>query len=751
MAIRLLSERLSTHHPEAEVTWLVCDPRPTGLPPVAGGQATRFAIDEEVAGHRYVDIVMATSTAFARWAVIPVVADRLMTEQPGQTIVVLSPSVDLAGPLDDLITRSGGGALFLPRRFDAASQASSEGWISDFAVLGPLARPLIAWWKDQPDALVRADGDLGDRGRVDPWATFLDTAPGVVVAGDGRYRVSPWTVGELRLDLNPDQSQVLVDGRPPVLSHFPGFDPSEPWWYAPPGEPPVVFASQNRPVQVMCEHRAGALLAEAEPSDGRRTTSLPGWNPGMAATAAFRTALVEGDRPPNPYVAGEVADFVAWLTTTPTDSETGISIAADDVWDRRADLAGAIPSVKWAGRPRFTRWMWSHGLVEGDATLALLPDPPRPGATPGPSSQLSSGPVGFGVNLVGYHGSDAGLGVAVRRVARALDAAGIPWHEVRYDRTASRQRGAPGRPAEAPYFFHLVLIAPDQLPLLVEDLPDDFFDGHYTIGLWYWETDVLTPGQVAAIDRRYTTKPVQKIPIPLVFPAAPARPEARRSLGFDDRFTFLFSFDYLSIPDRKNPSGVIEAFQRAFGAGDDVRLIIKSINGDGFVRQRERLAHSFAGDGRIEMWDRYLSGPDRLALVAAADCYVSLHRSEGLGLTMAEAMAANTPVIATRYSGNLDFMDDRSALLVDAEVVEIGPGHHYPPTGHWADPDLDQAAAHMRSLWSDPALRARLAAAARSRIGGFGAPAIGHIISDRLAEVWRVASVADSLPVTTPL
>ena len=98
----------------------------------------------------------------------------------------------------------------------------------------------------------------------------------------------------------------------------------------------------------------------------------------------------------------------------------------------------------------------------------------------------------------------------------------------------------------------------------------------------------------------------------------------------------------------------------------------------------------------IDVWDRYLSSRDRLALVQLVDCYASLHRSEGLGLTMAEAMALGTPVVATAYSGNLDFMDERSALLVPATEVLIGPGQLYPAEGHWADPDLDVAAAYLR-------------------------------------------------------
>jgi glycosyltransferase involved in cell wall biosynthesis len=132
-----------------------------------------------------------------------------------------------------------------------------------------------------------------------------------------------------------------------------------------------------------------------------------------------------------------------------------------------------------------------------------------------------------------------------------------------------------------------------------------------------------------------------------------------------------------------------------------------------------------------------LPAGDRLALVAAADCYVSLHRSEGLGLTMAEAMAVGTPVIATAYSGNLDFMPAGSALLVPAAEVQVGPGHYYPAEGHWADPDLDAAVEMMRRVEADPALRRDLADSGRMALQPFGYEQVGGIARDSLLEAWN--------------
>ncbi len=106
-----------------------------------------------------------------------------------------------------------------------------------------------------------------------------------------------------------------------------------------------------------------------------------------------------------------------------------------------------------------------------------------------------------------------------------------------------------------------------------------------------------------------------------------------------------------------------------------------------------------------------------MAFIAATDALVSLHRSEGLGLHLAEAMWLGTPVVATRYSGNLDLMDDECSILIDAELVPVTRGQGvYPATARWAEPDLDQAAAAMRRLVGDPAFHERLVAAGRRRM-----------------------------------
>ena len=206
-------------------------------------------------------------------------------------------------------------------------------------------------------------------------------------------------------------------------------------------------------------------------------------------------------------------------------------------------------------------------------------------------------------------------------------------------------------------------------------------------------------------------------------------------------FTCLFPFDLWSTLGRKNPQGVIEAFQRAFPlrrpaglALPQARLVLKVASGEQFPGAMAQLRERIGGDGRIQLLAGHLSQAAMDQLLLEADVLVHLHRAEGFGLAMAEAMAAGLPVLATGYSGNLDFMPPGSAALVSAERVEIQRGEgDYRPGWHWAEPDLEEAAAQLRQLAVDDIARQRLATAGRQAARQWlNAERLGGIVRQRL-------------------
>ena len=241
-------------------------------------------------------------------------------------------------------------------------------------------------------------------------------------------------------------------------------------------------------------------------------------------------------------------------------------------------------------------------------------------------------------------------------------------------------------------------------------------EGRFPIGYWAWELAELPDDwtEAFAIYREVWTCSIHAataigkrspVPVQAMWPALPdALPSSltREDFGLPDgRFAFLFLYDFLSETERKNPAGLMEAFRRAFRADDRVHLVIKTSNGDMRRDDWKRLAAAAEGLP-VTLFDRYLSRADVLALIRACDAYVSLHRAEGFGYTMAEAMAQARPVIATHYSGNADFMTPWNSFPVPYRLVELDRAHgRYAQGQVWADPDLDAAAELMRTVARD--------------------------------------------------
>jgi glycosyltransferase involved in cell wall biosynthesis len=209
------------------------------------------------------------------------------------------------------------------------------------------------------------------------------------------------------------------------------------------------------------------------------------------------------------------------------------------------------------------------------------------------------------------------------------------------------------------------------------------------IGQWFWELEVAPSWYGDAyqyVDELWApTKfieemlrneapariPVRHMPLPLRQPRV-VENATRGDLDLDDRFMFLFTFDFMSVMKRKNPLGLVEAFKKAFAPGEGPMLVLKSINGETRPQGFAQLMAACEGRDDIIVMNKYLDSHLSAALMNVCDCYVSLHRSEGLGLTIAEAMLLGKPVIATGYSGNLDFMTPETSYMVPWTRVKVG-------------------------------------------------------------------------------
>lgn len=358
----------------------------------------------------------------------------------------------------------------------------------------------------------------------------------------------------------------------------------------------------------------------------------------------------------------------------------------------------------------------------------------------------------LGVNVAGYLDTESGMGEAARLSIRSLESAGVPMV---LNNVTSRLRMLDPTYKDFtesnPHPFNLVHLNADNMESFARARGRRYFRDRYTIGFWFWELTEFRRDWMPAfafVDEVWTASesgrvtlagcaplPVVYMPLPIVVPTSSVHGRSHFGLS-GDAFVFLFTFDVSSQMERKNPFGLLSAFRRAFGDRRDVVLVLKFTNAEYDPREVRRLYEVASGLNTL-LLDGYVTRGEMAGLLACADCYVSLHRSEGLGLGIGEAMALGKPVIATGYSGIAEFMTPANSYPVRYRVVPIPRDHGpYLEGFSWAEPDLDQASTLMREVVADRAGRIARGRQAATDTRAFRTPAqTGARVRRRLEEI----------------
>ena len=361
-----------------------------------------------------------------------------------------------------------------------------------------------------------------------------------------------------------------------------------------------------------------------------------------------------------------------------------------------------------------------------------------------------------GVALVGYPRAETGLGEALRLLATAAERAQIPFaafdigQRIQSRQNDSRMLGhvSVSLDRKVNLFVLSSLYAAHSVRLLGQRA----LAGRRNILYPLWELpewpEAWAP-QLAIFDQIWAPSrfiaealgpkfrgPVAIVPPPMVLPAIPARQRADFGLPAD-RFLFYFFFDYSSFAARKNPQAVVAAFRHCADLmkPNRVGLVLKSM-GDGYSQaDRRYLAKLIAGVDDIFPIDGVLDRGDMLALQSVCDCFVSLHRSEGFGLGIAEAMALGKPVIATNFGGAADLLAADRACPIGYRLIPVAPGQYPGGKGQfWADPDIEEAAAAMRLIVEEPEYGRNLTARAHAFVDDYLGPSqIGARMRQHLA------------------
>ena len=371
----------------------------------------------------------------------------------------------------------------------------------------------------------------------------------------------------------------------------------------------------------------------------------------------------------------------------------------------------------------FTRIVpkWPRQIVR-DWLIKITTPKQHPVSTYRPPKQKGELKGQAGINEYGMFRAENGLAQGAKFYANALRISMIPFTLVNldyldflsqddhsYDSLISR-RGK--------YAINLININADKIEEACRLFPHRMFDNHYNIGVWLWELERIpkkwvenlryvdelwAPSEfIAKAIRRETDKPVTVIPYGIETPVEPCK---RADFGLPESdFLVLAMYDANSFASRKNPNGAIEAFSKAFSGKKEKATLVLKI-GKGSSKEIQALEDRLKSSGiHYFLFTERLPKERLNALIACCDVFISLHRSEGFGLVMAEAMNLGVPVIATGWSANIEFMPRDCTYLVGYHLVPVGNAYHQvdDESSVWAEPDIEEASSYLRMIMEEP-------------------------------------------------
>jgi len=703
-------------------------------------------------------------------AVKPWLLRRLLSA--GTAAMYLDPDMVVYAPLDDLgdLAREGGLVLTphatspVPRDgrlVEETSLLAAGVYNLGFCCVSERAGPFLDYW------MVRLRRDCisepTEMRFVDQ--RWVDFAPGMfpcrivtdrgvnaaywnVVDRPVSRRGGAWYAGDVRLR----------------LYHFSGYSPAAPYVLSThQGDRPRILLSEHPGLAELCASYGAELVAAGYGVDDRTPYRWRTADNGLALDTTVRrivrTAMLaadagEGPYPPDPFDP-EGADQLVRLMNEPpaTPEDPGrLSTYLATLYARTTALYRRFPDPQRGDRDRFFEWAAAEARA-GRIDPRLVPG--APGGPPGPPPGEEWGPPGDlrpGVLVAGSLDADDDAGTDARALVACLAGADVAVSRWSWSAPPPSDGAAGGGPPVARDLDVTVVdVAPDAVGRFVQKAGPEFFDGRYNVGRWFWPLEELPAewaGSLApfreiwaatetarrAVSAR-TDKPVHTVAPPVLAPDLAPTGERPAELG--GRPTVVSVVDLRDEFELTNPDGAVRAFCSAFSAGEGPVLVVVAEHAGQALVAAERLRYAAAGRDDVVIVDRPLGAGGRAALLAGADAVVSLHRATAFGIALAQAMALGTPVVATGYSGNLEYMTPDTARLVPYEAGRVPPGCGPYPTGaRWAEPDESVAARLLADLVADPESARALGQRGRRHVEVHHSPAARRsLVVERLAAI----------------
>jgi hypothetical protein len=640
--------------------------------------------------------------------------------------IYLDPDIEVFADLSDLASAAAAHGIALTPHVMAPSprdfkETSDEAFLTTgqfnlgFVAVSSSGRPFLEYWAARLERYALIDfarGYFTDQRWVDAVPVLFEHQ----IMRDPGYNVAYWNLHQRTLSQEPDGS-LHVDGGPLRFFHYSGHDAREPLTLSKYAPRTRIDVGSSPTLQRILRERARRIGAvEVETPAYRFSTMGDGRLVPKELRRGYWHAVEDAARagappPPAPSWTSAAPAFDDWLDSR---GPGGLPRLALLLWLGSAEGHSLFPDPERSRTEAFARWLLKEpcfdALADDSARRALAALRDRvPVVRP------------LGVNLMGYLAGEFGMGEYGRNVAASIRAAGLPVASIELHAEGhSHREQVPAGRTDARYALNVVVVNADMLGTsLVFSESWSSIQPRPTVGVWAWELprmptamaeasillDELWCGSGFIADALLGSGVDCPVHVHPWLVEAPAKTHLTRAdLGLPgESFLFGFSFDFRSVVKRKNPQGLIEAYRKAFDPSDGATLVIKTLNGAG--RPELEALRSLAADRPdVVIVDDVWTSVEMRAFYQLLDAYVSLHRSEGIGLGMLHAMAAGTPVVATGFSGNVDFMTSEVARLLPFEMVQVGDdAGPYPPEQWWAEPSCAAAAGALRSLAADPA------------------------------------------------
>jgi glycosyltransferase involved in cell wall biosynthesis len=774
---RTLMQSVAHHHPEARRYCVIVD---RDLQPGLALADELTAIPLSALALPFGDeftfqyTILELNTAVKPWALAYLLA------QGHDAVLYIDPDIRLYQPLAEVFALLAAGASIVltphllapmedrcnPNEL-AIRQAGSYNLGFCAISRQPAAQRFLAWWQGKlaRDCVV----DLASGIFVDQ--SWVDLVPGmfdqVAILRHPGYNVAYWNLAQRTVEAAGDG--YLVNGEPLRFFHFSGVDPQD---------PRPVSKHQDRFTLATVGAAAGMLILDyckdvvgnGQAAYARLPYGFGSFSDGTPIPPHARSQLrlsraqgraVDGKPYDHPqqqragYGPARLRGIFQYFLVRPADPQAILELG-----ERCDRWPGYVRTALGVGRSAESRrqrgWLVRLLLwpLAGPFETARAPSG---GPAPAASPHTGAGPAQGGINLVGYIAAELGVGEAARALARACTAAAVPYSVVDVGYQSSnlqRDTQALAGAARARYAIDVVVVNADQTPATIAHLKANRLEGRYRIGFWHWEQTRLPEtyqGAFALLDEIWVPSgfvrdavaavsplPVFVVPHALQFAASPGA--GRGAFGIPDgKLAVLVMYDFHSYQYRKNPQAAVAAFRRAAAGRSDAVLVVKTINGHHHPQAQAELKAMLEAVPGAVVIDGFLTRQQVWDLQASCDMLVSLHRAEGFGLAPAEMMYLGKPVVATGWSGNMDFMNAENSMPVKytlealAEAVgayEAGPA--------WAQADVAHAAACLGQLFDDAALRARIGARAAQDVRQMLAPAeVGQRVAARLTAILR--------------